>query len=157
MKLELTQHIKWTVLLMINEAKLLLDNYCHWIRDNTKLKQLRDDWIEVVTPYVDIHNDYISIYIKKDNGGYLISDRGYTIEDLQFSGCPITSSENRKKLLQITLNGFGVQLLKDNTLAVHAHKNNFSFKKHNFIQSILSINDIFYTVKQTNVLTNQKA
>lgn len=133
---------------MISEAKLLIDNYCQWIRDNTKLKQLKYDWIEIATPYLDIHNDYISIYIKKDNNGYLISDRGYTIEDLEFSGCSIVSSENRKKLLQIILNGFGIQLNNENELIVHATKDNFSLRKHNFIQALLSVNDIFYTAKQ---------
>lgn len=145
---KLIQGIKRRYLTMMNEAKKLIDGYCQWIKDNTKLKQLKDDWIEIITPYLDIHNDYISIYIKKDNNGYVISDRGYTIEDLEFSGCSVLNSENRKKLLHISLNGFGVQLNQQDELVLHASYDNFSFKKHNLIQAILSVNDIFYTVKQ---------
>ena len=43
----------------------------------------------------------------------------------------------------MTLNGFGVQL-HDNALEVHASHDNFALRKHNLVQAILAVNDMFY-------------
>jgi hypothetical protein len=46
----------------------------------------------------------------------------------------------------MTLNGFGVQL-DGNSLVVKASAENFPVRKHNLIQAMLSVNDLFYTAK----------
>ena len=43
----------------------------------------------------------------------------------------------------MTLNGFGVQL-HDKALEVHATPENFALRKHNLIQAVLAVNDMFY-------------
>lgn len=127
-----------------NDIQKLIDNYVAWLKDNTQLRQI-EDWVEISTPYLDRHNDFIQIYAKKNNGGYLLTDDGYTIDDLEMCGCNIT--HNRQELLQTTINGFGVQLLDDKRLEVYATRDNFAMRKHNLIQSMLAVNDLFYTVK----------
>ena len=126
---------------MINEIQELLDKYTAWLRDNTTLREI-DDWVEITTPYLDRNNDYIQIYAKKGNGGYILTDDSYTIEDLRISGCNI-ETQKRQELLQLTLNGFGVMLNKD-ALEVHTSKERFALQKHNLLQAILAVNDIFY-------------
>jgi len=42
----------------------------------------------------------------------------------------------------MTLNGFGVQL-HGNALEVHASCDNFALRKHNLVQAILAVNDMF--------------
>jgi hypothetical protein len=126
---------------MINDIQKLIDNYLAWLKDKTLLRQL-DKWVEITTPYLDRHNDYIQIYAKKENGEYLLTDDGYTIEDLEQSGCKLQSPK-RQDLLRITLNGFGVRE-KDGVLQIRASSNNFALRKHNLIQAILAVNDMFY-------------
>ncbi|OQX25845.1 MAG: hypothetical protein BWK80_13485 [Desulfobacteraceae bacterium IS3] len=126
---------------MLHEIERLTENYFRWLKDKTMLKQLHD-WVEITTPFLDRHNDYIQIYIKKKQEQFVLSDDGYTIADLEQSGCSL-ESEKRKRILQMTLNGFGV-LQKESELTVYATHENFSLKKHNLIQAILSVNDLFY-------------
>ena len=44
-----------------NAAKLV-DNYYSWLRERTQLKDL-DRAVEITTPFLDRHNDYIQIYL----------------------------------------------------------------------------------------------
>jgi hypothetical protein len=126
---------------MIQDIQRLLDAYHAWLRDKTALRQV-DDWIEITTPYLDRHNDYIQIYAKKSNGGFVLTDDGYTLNDLEQSGCKLQSPK-RQDLLKLTLNGFGVQL-RDHALEVHASPDNFPLRKHNLVQAMLAVNDMFY-------------
>lgn len=126
---------------MTEDIQHLLDAYYAWLKDKTALRQV-DKWVEITTPYLDRHNDYIQIYVRRENGGYVLTDDGYTIGDLERSGCRLQSAK-RQGLLKMTLNGFGVQL-HDNRLEVHASADNFALRKHNLVQSVLAINDMFY-------------
>lgn len=126
---------------MINEVQKLLDQYLAWLKDKTTLRQVKD-WIEITTPYLDRHNDYLQIYAKRDNNGFFLTDDGYIIGDLRRSGCEL-ESKKRKDLLTLTLNGFGVKLVGDE-LIVHASSDNFALRKHNIVQAMLAVNDLFY-------------
>ena len=126
---------------MIEEIQNLIDNYVRWLKDKTVLRQVKD-WVEITTPYLDRHNDYLQIYAKRQNGGYLLTDDGYVLEDLEQSGCKLESAK-RQALLRITLNGFGVQT-NEGRLEIHASPDNFALRKHNLIQAMLAVNDLFY-------------
>ncbi len=126
---------------MIDEIQKLLDQYLAWLRDKTTLRQVKD-WIEITTPYLDRHNDYLQIYVKRENSGFIITDDGYTVEDLRLSGCEL-ESRKRKDLLMLTLNGYGVRQDGD-ALVVHASSDNFALRKHNLVQAMLAVNDLFY-------------
>jgi hypothetical protein len=90
---------------MMAEMQALIDKYVVWLKDKTSLRQL-EDWIEITTPYLDRHNDYLQIYARRLNGGFLLTDDGYVLEDLQQSRCKIESPK-RQALLKMTLGGFG--------------------------------------------------
>jgi hypothetical protein len=126
---------------MIQDIQNLLDAYHVWLRDKTALREI-GPWVEITTPYLDRHNDYVQIYAKRANGGFILTDDGHTIEDLEQSGCKL-ESRKRQDLLTLTLNGFGVQ--KDGkALQVHASPENFALRKHNLVQAMLAVNDMFY-------------
>lgn len=127
---------------MIQEVHRLLDEYVAWLRDKTTLRQVGDQWVEITTPYLDRHNDYIQIYAKKTNSGYTLTDDGETIGDLEQSGCRLESPKCQD-LLKLTLNGFGVQM-REKALEVHASPDNFALRKHSLVQAILAVNDMFY-------------
>jgi hypothetical protein len=131
---------------MIAETNRLLENYLTWLKDTTTLRQV-DEWVEITTPYLDRHNDYLQIYIKRQNGNYLLSDDGYILGDLERSGCKLDTPK-RNALLTMTLNGFGVQLT-NGELTIRASQENFAQKKHNLIQAMLAINDLFYLAMPT--------
>ncbi len=128
--------------MMVEEIDKLLSNYTHWLKDKTVLKQVGSDWVEITTPHLDRHNDCLQIYARKDGNGLVLTDDAYIINDLINSGCPLDSPK-RQELLKTTLAGFGVQLDHDQ-LVVHATPENFSLKKHNIIQAMLAVNDLFY-------------
>ena len=130
---------------MIDDIRSLLDQYTKWLRDKTSLRQI-SDWIEITTPYLDRHNDCLQIYAKRQNGGYLLTDDGYIIEDLQQSGCKLDTG--KKQALLMTLNGFGVRL-NDGRLEIQASPDNFAVRKHNLVQVMLAVNDLFNRIQNT--------
>lgn len=126
---------------MIDEVQDLMDRYWAWLRDQTSLRKV-EDWIEITTPFLDRHNDFLQIYARRDEGGWLLTDDGYVIDDLEQSGCSIDSTK-RRAMLNSTLAGFGVRL--DGTrLGVTASPKDFSLRKHNLVQAMLSVGDLFY-------------
>ncbi|WGE91008.1 DUF1829 domain-containing protein [Actinobacillus genomosp. 1] len=127
---------------MINEIQRLIDQYTLWLKDKTVLREINEDWIEITTPHLDRHNDCLQFYIRKENNGYVLSDDGYIINDLISSGCALDTPK-RRELLKTTLAGFGVQLNGDELL-LKATPDNFSLKKHNFLQAMLAVNDLFF-------------
>jgi hypothetical protein len=101
----------------MEEIQRLMDQYVEWLRSKTTLRQV-DDWVEITTPYLDQHNE------------------------LELSGCKLESPK-RLALLQMTLNGFGVKLV-GGALEVKAFKEDFPLRKHNLVQAMLAVNDLFY-------------
>jgi hypothetical protein len=130
---------------MIQEVEKLLDDYRAWLKEKTVLRELDESWVEITTPYLDRHNDVLQIYARADNGHYLLSDDSYTIHDLEASGCNL-HTEKRQDLLKTTLAGFGVRLNRE-AIEVRASAENFSLRKHNLIQAMLAVNDLFYLAK----------
>lgn len=126
---------------MIGEIQKLLDQYMAWLKNKTLLRPI-DDWVEITTPYLDRHNDYLQIYARRANGGYVLTDDGYILEDLKQSGCKLDSAK-RQALLKMTLNGFGIREA-EGRLEINASTDNFALRKHNLIQAMLAVNDLFY-------------
>lgn len=128
--------------MIIDEIEKLLNEYTRWLKDKTVLKQIGSEWVEITTPHLDRHNDCLQIYARKEDNGFILTDDSYIINDLINSGCPLDSPK-RQELLKTTLAGFGVQLDNDQLL-VHATLENFSLRKHNIIQAMLAVNDLFF-------------
>ena len=126
---------------MIEEIQDLLERYRAWLKDKTVLRQVKD-WVEITTPYLDRHNDYLQIYAQRRNGDYVLTDDGYVLQDLVSSGCSLDSGK-RQALLRTTLNGFGVHL-EEQRLEVKASTDNFAVRKHSLVQAMLAVNDLFY-------------
>jgi len=127
---------------MINEVQQLLDQYWVWLKDKTKLREVGGEWVEITTPHLDRHNDYLQIYARRQSGGLVMTDDGYIIGDLIRGGCKLDSPK-RQALLNMTLAGFGVQLV-EGRLELHASPENFALRKHNLLQAMLAVNDLFY-------------
>jgi hypothetical protein len=127
---------------MIEEIQELINQYTVWLRDKTALRQVSPDWVEITTPYLDRHNDYLQIYARRQNGRFVLTDDGYIIEDLVQSGCKLDTPK-RQALLKMTLAGFGVQL-NEGELQVQTSQETFGRRKHDLVQAMLAVNDMFY-------------
>jgi hypothetical protein len=127
------------------EIEKLLQDYRAWLKDKTSLREVNSEWVEITTPYLDRHNDALQIYARQQNGGYLLTDDSYIIHDLESSGCTLNTGK-RQDLLKMALLGFGVQLNKE-ALEIHTSAESFPLRKHNLIQAMLAVNDLFYLAK----------
>ncbi|WP_341792616.1 MULTISPECIES: DUF1828 domain-containing protein [unclassified Rickettsia] len=127
---------------MIETPQFFIDDYHTWLKDKTDWQQLTN-CIEITTPYLDRHNDYIQIYLKQEKNYYILTDDSYTLEDLEQSGYALDYPA-RQKFLETTLNGFGIER-NDNELFTEINHRNFALNKHNLIQAILAVNYLFYS------------
>lgn len=141
---------------MITDVRELMDQHWAWLRDRTALREA-GDYVEITTPYLDRHNDYLQIYAKRTKDGYVLTDDGYVVEDLEQSGFRLDRGK-RQALFRTTLNGFGVQA-EGKALAVQASAKNFALRKHNLVQAMLAVNDLFYLASSTvaNLFTEDVA
>ena len=126
---------------MLSDIEDLLQRYSLWLKESNNLREV-GDWVEITTPYLDRHNDQMQIYARRENGHFVLTDDGNTIRDLEISGC-VLNTPKRQELLKMTLNGFGVRHHQDQ-LEVTATQDNFPVRKHNLIQAMLAVNDLFY-------------
>ncbi len=134
-------------MVMIDEIQDRIDEYARWLRDKTSLRTVDSEWVEITTPYLDRHNDYLQIYARRDNGRYTLTDDGYILDDLIQSGCSLDSPK-RDALLKMTLAGFGV-VQKENRLEVQTSAQDFPRRKHDLIQAMLTVNDLFALARST--------
>ena len=125
---------------MIEDVKAQMERYWAWLRDETAIREL-GEWTEITTPYLDRRNDCLQIYVKRVEGGYLLTDDGCVLDDLEQSGCKI-EGPGREVLFRTTLNGFGVQL-NGNALEVRASADDFALRKHNLVQAMLAVDNLF--------------
>lgn len=130
---------------MIDEVRKLVDGYGDWLKSRVSLRDLEADIIEITTPYLDRHNDFFQLYVKKGkNNGYLLTDGGYAIDDLELSGCDLKSPK-RQEILRMTLNGLGIKHdVSTHELYIETSPADFSQKKHSLVQAVIAVNDMFY-------------
>ena len=83
----------------------------------------------------------MQIYVKRAGDTLILTDDGYILGDLELSGFEITT-EKRKRVLHSILNGFGARL-QDDEIISEATTESFPQKKHDIIQAMLAINDLF--------------
>ena len=131
------------------DANSFIDTYLAWLKENTIVQQLKNGVIEISSPFLDRHNDYIQIYIVKDENRFKLTDDGYTINDLELCGLTFNTTK-RKDELNTILKSFGIEIDENNNLYCNCSKSTFAYKKHNLIQAILAINDLF-VLSQPNV------
>lgn len=137
---------------MTFDFKIILDNYIQWIKDNSSIKVINDSGIyEVTTPFFDRHNDHLQIYVKKTDDRFILTDDGYVLNDLEYSGVALDTPK-RKKIFATLLNGYGVKVGEQNELYLEANIGNIGQKKHNLLQAMIAVNDL-YTLSSETVLS----
>lgn len=125
----------------------LSDSYVNWLKKKITFKEL-ENAVEITTPFMDRHNDYLQIYVQQKGTKLTLSDAGYILTDLKLSGCDVFSSPKRKKILQKILNGYGVKVSSKEELFVETTLEAFPQKKHMLVQSMMTVNDMFMTSRE---------
>lgn len=124
----------------------LVTAYVEWIREHITVREV-DGWVQVSSPFLDRHNDYMQIYVKAEGENLVLTDDGYVLNDLTASGCDI-DTPRRRELLENIIRGHGVQLDHDE-LTVRATPTTFAQRKHSLLQAMLAVGDLFLTARST--------
>lgn len=125
---------------MDQNCRQLVTSYVDWVRTGFTINETQQ-YCEITTPFLDRHNDAIQIYVEQREGALWLTDDGYTIRDLRASGFELSTPKRRSHLASI-LNGFGVKSENDEIVTAATVKD-FPQKKHNLIQAILAVHDLF--------------
>ncbi len=123
-----------------NDCLTLVDEYVAWLRKGLSVEQI-GEVCEITTPFLDRHNDQLQIYVQRENGKFILSDDGYILADLRQSGVEF-DTEKRKHALATVLQGYGVTQV-EGKLRVEASREDLPRRKHNLIQAMLAVNDLY--------------
>lgn len=121
----------------------MISEYTTWLKKEITFSQI-GEYYEITTPFLDVTNDYIQIYVKRNNSTLYFTDDGVTLFNLSLEGIKI--SGNRKKQLELHLQRYGA-FLHDKEITLEAPTAQFPQSKHLFIQALLSVNDMFLLTK----------
>ncbi len=130
----------------ISECEAIIREYVAWLKTRLSVAQVGNGVCEITTPFLDRHNDHLQIYLFQENGNYVLSDDGYTLSNLEMSGVDL-SSPKRQRILKTIIQGFGVNVV-EGALRVEAQRSNLPRRKHNLVQTMLAISDMFVMARE---------
>jgi hypothetical protein len=124
------------------DIQKMIDDYTNWLKSEITVARF-GEYYELTTPYLDRFNDYFQIYVKQELGGSMtITDDGYVINNLISSGMKFKSGTKRKIMLDRIIKNFSLRL-DGNAIVATATASNFPQKKHQMVQAMLYIDDMF--------------
>ncbi len=126
---------------MIDQVRQLIKQYHNWMSESTTLRTI-ENAVEITTPFLDRHNDMMQVYAELSGDEIILTDDGYTIDDLEFCGLTV-DSVRCKNLMQLNLNGFGVKR-EGSDLVTRATAKDFAVKLHNLLQAMIAVDDLYY-------------
>ena len=133
------------------DIKEMIDSYLDWLRQEITFKEI-GEYYEITSPFLDMNNDYIQLYVKGNGDKVWFSDDGYLLNTFAAAGQPL--SKKRRKQIQDTVVQFGVQI-NENEIFMEAPFSLFPQKKHMFLQAMMKICDLYsdYKPKQHSLFT----
>ncbi len=122
----------------------LIDREIEWIKNNSSIHKFpeKKEVLELTTPFLDRHNDYIQLYIISKNNNLIITDDGFTYADLVMSGIAVNNIKTKQILEKISQN-YNVVIGQDKELYINTTSNTLIESKHKLIQAIVLINNLF--------------
>lgn len=122
----------------------LQESYTKWATKKIKFTNLEDS-IKIITPFVDLYNDAITLYLSQNGNKFTIDDDGYTLSELDILGINFNKKGRRKQFLENTLNNFGISLNED-ILSIHTEDElDIPNIQMRLTQAIITINDMLMT------------
>lgn len=133
-------------------------SYINWIQENTMFTEVLNEAIEVSSPFFDVLNENIKIYIEPNSDKYKITDDGYTMWNLESMGMSFRKGYTREKVLIDTINRSSVNL--DSTskeFYIYSNMKDLGKTVHIMLQTIISITDMirFNTNKIKDIFSEE--
>jgi hypothetical protein len=104
---------------------------------------------EISTPFLDVHNDGLRVYVEPVDRGFLLHDNGLTLETLSLQGVEIGSSQRRKELIESTLSTFGLTI-SNGKIQTIANDTNLPQRVHFLLCAMKRIADLWLTARTTS-------
>lgn len=124
------------------DIQKMIDDYANWLKSEITVAKV-GEYYELTTPYLDRFNDYFQIYIMQEPDGRMtLTDDGYVIGNLISSGMSFKVNSRRKIMLDRILQNFSLRL-DGNAIVTSATASDFPQKKHQIVQAMMSIDDMF--------------
>jgi len=101
---------------------------------------------EISTPFLDVHNDGLRVYVEAASGRYLLHDNGLTLETLSLQGVEIGSSQRRRELIDGTLHMYGLTI-EDDRIQTLANDTNLPQRVHFLLCAMKRIADLWLTAR----------
>jgi hypothetical protein len=133
---------------MIDDLKKVYDEW----NNKRLILESSGDFIEITTPFVDMHHDFIQLYfIKEADNQFKITDDGYILNEVDMLGIDIKNSHKRSEFFKTCLNMFGVNYNEknDELLVTFNNINEYPEKQHRLIQCMLRISDMILTSRDS--------
>lgn len=127
---------------MNQEIEKLMTSYTDWFRSEIDTGDASLGWTSVAVPFLDHHNDYIEFYVGCEDEGYVLSDDGWAIREVETSGVD-PRSPRCVSIIGPTLRGLGVEMVEDE-LRVFTSAETFGKRIHDLIQAMLYVSDLSY-------------
>ena len=124
----------------MKDIKKLMSKYFDFLNSNFDIEKIEKNIYKITTPFLDRRNDHITVYAIINNDKIKLTDDSYTIDDLELEG--IKFEGKREEELKTILNGYGIYK-ENNELFVITDENSFPRRKHNFLQALININDMY--------------
>ncbi|WP_179867327.1 DUF1828 domain-containing protein [Terribacillus saccharophilus] len=133
-------------------ADSLKQEYMDWMNKQIKIHD-NEDFIEIQTPFVDMHHDYISLIFTKLNNSFKLSDDGYIIDELDQMGVSLNQKGKRYDFFEMTLKTFGINFSKSTGELYVEFKSlrEFPERQHRLIQCILKVIDMLLTTREKTI------
>lgn len=128
--------------MLVEEANLIIDEYSRWVKSNmTPIQQ--GNAVRIITPMLDRNNDFMAVLIgESPDGGYVITDLGETVGDLELLGVSL-STPKRIETLDGFVRGYGVSRSENGELFVRCSRSEIVMKMNMLIQAMASVDDMF--------------
>ena len=123
------------------DTNKIIDSYTNWLNCSIFSIEIDNGYTEIVTPFLDSHNDLISIYVKSlNNGKLLLTDGGDTIGLLDTYGVDVTSKD-AYILLERLARATSCEI-KDKEICVIARESNVGFLINQLAMAIMRISGL---------------
>lgn len=127
------------------DATNLKKYYVDWLANEISVNKV-NNYLEVTSPFLDINNDYLQVYVKIINSNQIhLTDDGSTINNLNMLGIEIDSPK-RLEIFNGFLKKYGIKNEK-NELVANSSQYEFPQKLVRLMQAMLDIYDMFMLSK----------
>ncbi|NLR33181.1 DUF1828 domain-containing protein [Levilactobacillus tujiorum] len=133
--------------MLLSDADIqnIASNWINWITKETHFKTLSNNNIQISLPFTDSSGDGIIFNVEPKENGFLVTDQGYTIWNLEVNGVNVTKKDsNRWRILQSIINPYKFQINQKNEISKIVTESELSQTITDFAQIIINVSDIAF-------------